>query len=537
MKKRNSSRRDFLRSAATAATISLETSATDAATPGPPQLECGSVWERPPKQQGNNLNVIVLVSDTFRRDNLTCFGKKWLEGLETPNLDKFAEDCVACEDFYPEGMPTVVIRRNLYTGRRTVPLYYVRQHEPVQLPGWDDLYNEDVTLSETLLEAGYLTVLVSDLPHQQRPGRNFHRGFSVYQWIRGQEVDNYGTSPHKLLDVGDIVPNVYLDRFPDLHSFLSRYKANRNLWAQEGESLSQLVSQTASRWLQANFDQRPFYMHVEMFDSHEPWDPPRRFLEKYSPNASGPSYLEPPYDTVPLPEEVKQRLRANYAGEVSCVDYWIGELLGKIKELGLFENSVIVFLSDHGTMLGEHGQFLKGPDKLRGQVTHIPLLIRLPGRQNAGKKLPGLIQVADVMPTLLHLLDLKPPPRVTGSNFWPLLTGEAKSLHEYVVQTYGWVGAARTREWNYSQIWKPEARQEKYSVSPGAPLTTYQPQLYDLDKDPQESVNVAARYPDVVREMSSRLKDYIASGVGLTNGSFNERASLDMGQVYVKGTR
>jgi arylsulfatase A-like enzyme len=93
------------------------------------------------------------------------------------------------EDAYPEGMPTIPIRRQLYTGRRIVPTYYYYQHEPVQLPGWHPLYNEDVTLSEVLSEAGYATALIADLPHLQRPGRNFHRGYRYFDWVRGQEID------------------------------------------------------------------------------------------------------------------------------------------------------------------------------------------------------------------------------------------------------------------------------------------------------------------------------------------------------------
>ncbi len=175
-----SSRRNFLKKtpAVLAATASMGSRPTPAEE-NPDIEECGSIWERPPKQAGNNRNLIIIVSDTFRRDNLGCYGGRWLEALETPNLDSFAKEAVVFENFYPEGMPTIVIRRTLHTGRRAVPCYYFRQPEPVQLPGWHHLYNEDQTLSETLDEAGYLTAVVSDLPHEQRPGRNFHKGFHV----------------------------------------------------------------------------------------------------------------------------------------------------------------------------------------------------------------------------------------------------------------------------------------------------------------------------------------------------------------------
>jgi arylsulfatase A-like enzyme len=534
----NSSRRNFLKTTAMAAAAGIGGQATEAnAQPAAAAHECGSIWERPPKQQGNNLNLIVIVSDTFRHDNLECYGPKWLENLETPNLDRFSKECVVFEDAYPEGMPTIVIRRTLYTGRRVIPCYYFRQHEPVQLPGWHHLYNEDQTLSETLHEANYLTTLISDLPHQMRPGRNFHRGFRTFQWVRGQEFDFYGTAPHKLPDVTDIVSPGYLKRFPGIQGFLAQYKANRNLWKQEGESLSQIVADKAIQWLRGNFDQKPFYLHVEMFDSHEPWDPPQRFLEKYWKGPYSPSFIEPPYATVPLSDEIKKRFRANYAGEVSCVDYWIGRLLDTIRQYGLLENSVVVFMSDHGAMLGEHGQFLKGPDKLRGQVTHVPFMIRTPDRALAGKKVPGFVQIHDYMPTLLHLLGLKPPARVTGTNFWPMATGETRSIKDFVVHTYGWVGCARDHEWSYTEIWKPEARQNKFAVTPGAKPAVYEPQLYNLQKDPQELTDVADRYPDVCRRMSAKMKEYIASGKGITFGSFNQRPSLNTGEVYIQQSR
>lgn len=538
MSRENYSRRNFLKTAvagAAASAAGAKSVQADSAPVTPPRDACGSVYDPPGKQSGNNLNLIVIVSDTFRHDNLACYGPKWLENLETPNLDRFAEKAVVFKDAYPEGMPTIVIRRTLYTGRRVIPCYYFPQHEDVQLPGWHPLYNEDVTLGETLLEAGYVNTLISSLYHQFKPGRNFQRGFHTWRWVRGLEFDYYGTSPHGLLDVSDLVSPDYMARFPGLHRMLSQYKANRELWKQEGESVSQIVAQTAIRWLNQNHGQKPFYLQVEFFNSHEPWDPPRRFLEKYMPNATNPSFVEPPYDTVPLADEIKQRFRANYAGAVSDVDWWVGNLLDTIEQFGLFENSVVVFMSDHGALLGEHGQFLKGPDKLRGQVTHIPLLIRAPGDQYAGKKVGGFVQVQDVAPTLLHLLGLKPPSRATGKNVWPLVTGETSKVRDYAVHTYGWIGAVRNQEWSYSEIWQPEAHQGRFHVSPGAPLATYKPQLYNLENDPDELTDVADKHPDVAQQMSAKMKEYIASGEDLTLGSFNAKPSLDTQEgLYAK---
>ena len=129
---------------------------------------------------------------------------------------------------------------------------------------------------------------------------------------------------------------------------------------------------------------------MEFFDPHEPWDPPGGFWKNTCPMRTAPSFIEPPYDTVPLSDDIKKRLRANYAGAVSCVDYWIGCLLETVEQFGLLENSVVVFMADHGAMLGEHGQFLKGPDKLRGQVTHDPAAHSLAWKSLRGKEGAGI---------------------------------------------------------------------------------------------------------------------------------------------------
>ncbi|MDA2930901.1 sulfatase-like hydrolase/transferase, partial [Acidobacteria bacterium AH-259-O06] len=513
MGKKQVSRRKFLRgSFAVAAGSSVAACSSAPTASGEVQRGeiCGSAWERPPRQEGNKQNLILLVSDTFRADNLECYGSKW---VECPHLNKFAEESIILQDAYPEGMPTIPIRRSLTTGRRIVPFYYYRQHEPVQLPGWHELYNEDVTLSETLSEAGYATALIADIPHMQRPGKNFHRGYRYYEWVRGQEVDYYASAPHDYPDFSDMFPQEYLN-LPELsreldraryspansfRDFLRQYKVNRQRWEKECEALVELVARSSIRWLKDNHDQRPFFLHVEAFDPHEPWDPPRRFLEKYVPNPKGHTWPEPPYADVKVPEDGVKRLRANYAGESSCVDFWFGQILDTIRELGLLENSVVVFMSDHGALLGEQGQFVKGPERLRTQVTHIPLLIRMPNQEYSGKRVKGYVQIQDIMPTFLARLDLKPPSRSTGLDFWPLVTGDTKSIRESVVHAYGWIAAIRTPEWNLSTVWNPEKYQK-----------TYSPQLYDTQKDPEELTSVADQHPDVVTDLTAKLKEYIA---------------------------
>jgi arylsulfatase A-like enzyme len=516
----DTSRRDILKGVTLTGLGGLSAAKEAGASPRPKD-EGGSHWERPAPQKGNNLNLILLVSDTFRADNLAAYGSKW---VEAPNLNRFAEQAIIFEDAYPEGMPTIPIRRTLYTGRRIVPTRYYYQHEPVQIAGWHHLYNEDVTLAETLNEAGYATALVADVPHLQRPGRNFHRGYHYYEWVRGQEIDYYGQAPRKQPDFLDLYPEEYLN-LPELtrqfgreprqgfRDFLNQYTANRKRWLKHGDSIVEQTSRNAINWLKENHQEGPFFLHVEAFDPHEPWDPPQEFLEKYLKEPTAHSWPEPPYANVTVREEGVKRLRANYAGEASNVDHWHGKILDTIGELGLLENSVVVFLSDHGAMLGEQGQWLKGPERLRTQVTHIPVLVRLPGNQYAGKRVSGFVQIPDILPTLLGRLDLKSPSRVTGEDLWPLISGARGSRRDHVVSAYGYIASVRTPEWNYSAIWN----KEKY-------VGEYKPQLYNRKKDPEELTSVADQHPSVVKDLHAKLERYIASGWDVTHGSFNEKA-------------
>lgn len=506
---KKTSRRHLLKNAALAGGAAAIAAPSALPAPAPPNPETGAHWQRPPKQQGNNLNVIVLVSDTFRADNLAAYGSEW---VDAPNLNKFAQQSILFADAYPEGMPTIPTRRNLYTGRRIVPTYYYFQPEPVQLPGWHHLYNEDVTLSETLHEAGYLTALVADLPHLQRPGRNFHRGFGYYEWVRGQEVDYYAQAPRKQPDYSDLFPAGYLEKSGLIESgFLNQYTANRRRWLKQGESIAEQTAKKAIGWLKENHDQGPFYLQVEIFDPHEPWDPPQHFLEKYLKEPTKHSWPEPPYANLAVPEEGVKRLRANYAGEASNVDFWYGKVLDTIAELGLADNTIVVFLSDHGTLLNEQGQWTKGPEKLRTQVTHIPLLIRLPGAEHAGKRVSGYVQIPDIVPTLLGRLNLKPSPRVTGEDLWPYIADARTPNRDHVVSAFGYIASVRTPEWNYTAVWN----KEKYNG-------TYQPQLYSSNKDPHELQDVAGQYPAVVKDLQAKLERYISSGWDITHGTFNE---------------
>jgi len=197
--------------------------------------------------------------------------------------------------------------------------------------------------------------------------------------------------------------------------------------------------------------------------------------------------------------------RALYAGLVTFVDAQIGKFLRKVESLGLMKNSLIVFTADHGTMMGERKQFHKGENRIRTQVTHVPLAICHPRKQWEGRRIGGFVQHTDIMPTVLGLLDVPVPARVTGESLAPLIEERRDSTRDTIVTGWGEHGAVRTHEWVYIGRW-----------SPGAPFE----ELYDVRKDPLELENVAAQNPAVVKEYRERLKRYVEGGWAITKGTF-----------------
>jgi len=209
-----------------------------------------------------------------------------------------------------------------------------------------------------------------------------------------------------------------------------------------------------------------------------------------------------------IPEERFANVKAAYAGEVSLVDRWTGHLLEALKDSGRLDDTLVVFTSDHGCMMGEQGQVHKGYDRLRNQVTRVPLFIRHPGGEGAGTRVPEFCQHQDIMPTVLNLLGEPVPERVTGRNIWPATTDPGK-IPDYVVSAFAAYACIRTHDWNYVCPWRPlaEGAEPKY-------------ELYDLRTDPQELTNVIAAHESVAGDLSRRLEDHTKRFHPLTGGSF-----------------
>ncbi len=461
------------------------------------------------------MNVVLIVSDTFRWDYLGAYGNDW---IKTPNLDALAKESALFLDAFGEGLPTLPARRVILTGRRIIPFIYAHQHsDKVNLPGWHPLFYEDVTLAETLRENDYVTSFVTDVYHMMKPGKNFHRGFEHWHWVRGVEDDPW--NPRDIRAVREEFRRAthWGNRPAQPRHWLIQHLTGRKQWQTDADSLAGRVMIHAAEWLKAYTLDNPFFLYLDCFDPHEPWDPPSEYARQYSPTYTDWDYVFPPGRNDNLTEQEMANVRAAYAGEVTLVDRWIGHVLDTLADLDRMRDTLIVFTSDHGTMMGEQGEIHKGPDRLRNQCTQVPLMFRHPGGEGAGTRVSGFVQHQDLMPTILSLLGVEPPDRVQGESLWPLVTSGSNSERERIISAFGRFASVRTAKWNYVAPWAPLLGNQKGRI-----------ELYDLENDPQELTNVIGDHEDVAAEFDAWLKDYIEQHRAETGGDLGPGQAISL---------
>lgn len=439
------------------------------------------------------MNVILIVIDSLRKDHVGAYGNGW---IQTPNLDAFARESLRFTRAQPESTPTIPARRTIHTGLRTFPFRDWDPHkgESVLLYGWQPIPEQQWTLAEILQAEGYETMLVTDSYHEAKAAMNFQRGFSVFDFIRGQENDHY--QPMWMCPKEKIENTLLSGDRKNVEGKMRQYFANTAGRAGEQDYFGPQVFSRAARFLEgASKSGRPFFLTVDSFDPHEPWDPPEEYVKLYSDGYHGPE----PYTSVYggsdyLEERELERMKALYAGEVSMVDRWFGNFLDKVESLGLMEDTMIVLLSDHGHALGEHGVVGKPPYALWPEVTDVPFMIRHPEGRRAGDASDYYASTHDVSPTILSALGVEPPSPMDGQDLSVFFDGGEPEARPY------FVGGLHDHVW---------VRDEDYAMI--SRNTGSGAKLYDLKADPDQQKNIAWRNPGVVKHM---FEDYVVKEAG-----------------------
>ena len=423
------------------------------------------------------MNVIWVVSDTLRRDAVGAYGNK---KMHTPSIDALASKSVRFDKFYIASFPTMPTRADHMTGRWTVSFM-----------SWEPLPKDVVTLPQILSSKSIHTAAVVDTPFYLRNDMNYDRGFRSFEEIPGQlwMVRGGSAGSSTRLDTDCCAPRTFA---------------------------------RAMQWLEVHYKE-DFFLYIDTWDPHEPWNAPDYYTEFYWPGYDG-ERVRALYgywpDSPDFTEERVKKAHATYCGEVTMVDTWFGFLMKKVENLGLMEKTAIIFTSDHGYYFGEHGGlygkmvFLKDPGPGKGigvwgrspyyeEVTRIPLLIYIPGIP-AGSY-GGISSAIDLMPTVMDIMGQEIPSNVEGRSLVPMMKDPSIPGYDHVFSSSSFVNVGDTDNSVDSIMRRAEKASMAtvtteewtllYDIEPGGS------ELYNLKSDPKQETNVISKHPDIAREL------------------------------------
>ncbi|MGA1999286.1 MAG: sulfatase-like hydrolase/transferase [Terriglobales bacterium] len=402
-------------------------------------------------------NVLLIISDDQQYNELGCLN----ESVRTPNLDRLAQRGVRFANTFANTSLCAPGRACILTG------LYSRQSGVTDN---DLIMKEGDSLIPSLHKAGYLTGLTGK-----------------WHWPLFPEISQFG------FDWQDFfVPSPMVYAHPTYAYHMAGEQLNPVPVSKEQADTS--ITDTAISFIKNNKDRR-FFLWLAYFSPHGPWLMPRPFAEMYDPSKMKlpPSYVSADEnrrlhaaspassaDGILLypadgrvdpgknfggpsggPEETR-KLIASHHGLVSYMDDQIGRLLSTLQDLGLSEKTLIIFVTDNGYMLGDHGY--EGKAFLYEESIRLPLIMSWPGRYKP-RVVDELVYIMDILPTVMDVARVPIPSGLAGKSLLPLLEGRQAHLRDEIFCEYyprGWK-AVRTREWKY--IFTPELGEELYHVA------------------------------------------------------------------------
>jgi arylsulfatase A-like enzyme len=379
--------------------------------------------------------------DTLRKDCVGAYGKspEWGE-VDTPHLNAFAKEALVFDRLYPEVLPTLPVRRALYTGQRVYPFVggdHQYKGDEVFSPGWGPVLESQTTVAEMFQNHDYRTCLISDLYHQFKPSKNFHRGFDQWTYLRGQEIDRYRSGPQPTSTEIDhwLSPEIQGEDGNGVE-FMRRCLTNMHGRFHEEDYFNARVMSEASRWLHQNDDAEQFFLTIECFDPHEPWFVPEHYRRMYDDADEQEHVLSTYAETDSMPKGLLNRARMNYSGLVTMCDRWFGHLYQTLDSLGRLDDTVVVVASDHGHSLGERNYMGKRGYPSAPEVLEGVLMIRHPDGLGAGQRSDSFLQHTDISAQLLDFAGITPEEKLHGQPFWQAALNSGPHHRQDV--TVGW---------------------------------------------------------------------------------------------------
>lgn len=493
-------------------------------------------------------NAIVVMFDSLQYNYLHCNGNPW---IKTPNFDRFARESVVFDNCYIEGVPTVPCRRAMHTGRYTLPV-----------KGWSALDMDDTTIADLCWGTGIDTAMVFDAAPNRLPKFGYTRGFDKVYFLHGHEIDHefYAKDPLYHLNPEDYNEEHALEAMDKLLGCNMRdptlqetacYLRQRQYWKSEEDQNCYKLMREAVNYLERVDRNHPFYLWIDCFDPHEPWDPPSVYDPDmkcpYDPDFKGKDQFLPimgPVEGIYTEEEL-HHVRMLYAEKVTMVDRQFGYLLDQLRRLGLERDTLVLVVSDHGEPMGNgkhgHGIMRKCRPWPYEELVHVPLLMHIPGVEG-GKRIKSFVQNVDLTPTMLDALGLLFSEgmdsgygfpvfgcdEMQGRSLLPLIRGEVDKLRDFAIAGYyGMSWSIITEDYSYIHWILKDASQLDYtstenpgrekmkdeamwSCTAGAKQEVPDSdELYDRRADPFQLRNIIDQQPDKAAELLRMLKLHI----------------------------
>ena len=467
-------------------------------------------------------NILWISTDQQRFDALGCYGN---DLIHTPNIDRLAENGVLFENAFCQSPICTPSRASFLTGRypRTTRCRQNGQTIPA-----------DERMVTKLLkdQAGYVCGLAGKL-HTSYCEPNVLKG-TEHRIDDGYDEFNWSHDHNPVWGT-----NQYTNWLHSKGQVYRREPYKGSTMVQKGMPAeyhqTTWCAEKAINFIRANAAfGTPWLFSVNIFDPHHPFDPPVDYLERYLEVMDQiplplyePGELETktsfqrmdhvsPYnglhgDGIPEYEKISpaehRLLRAAYFAMVDLVDAQVGRMLDALEETGQRDNTIVIFMSDHGEMLGDHGIYLKGPYFYEGAV-HVPLIFSQPGIIQSGVRERGLTELIDIAPTLMEAAGVERYDGMQGRSMWKLLTGredDRPSKEDVYCEYYN---AMPWHQEPTAQTTMVRTDDFKLTVVHGMDSG----ELYDLRDDPDEFVNHwnDPNYLSIKLDMMKRLCDRMA---------------------------
>lgn len=431
-------------------------------------------------------NVLFLICDDLNCD-MGLYGHPQ---VRTPNIDRLAERGVRFDNAHCQyplcGPSRASFMTGLYPDETLIHTnaIYIRETLPLVR-----------TIPQLFRDHGYFATRIGKIYHYNVPKHIGTGGHDdPYSW--NQTINPRGR------DVTDepIIKTLRPRQFGGTLSWL----------AAEGEDEEQTDGIAASHAIeqirQSTKDGVPFYLAVGLFRPHTPFVAPKKYFDLYPldsidvpvvPEGYGATIPEPALksirrkkEQIDLPDATAREVIQSYYASITFADAQAGRILDALEESGLAENTIVVFTSDHGYHMGEHGHWQK--TTVFTNATRVPLVIAGPGVTEKGKATDAAVEMVDFYPTLAELAGLEPPAYVSGRSLVPILQDVSRSVREEALTQYANAYSIRGPRYRYTE-WGEKGELGR--------------ELYDLTTDPEELVNLAedAAREETIKQLAERL--------------------------------